>query len=294
MFADGITLGSAQTFAVLGGAGVAVNGTCCTVVSGNLGDYPLGVSSITGFPTPGSLVNGSFYAADQLPLMAQKAQADENAAYTALAALSSTANETGAILGTGGTVSTLLPGVYTFSSSAQVDGTLTLNFNGASNAEFVFQIGSTLTTGSSAAIHVIGADSTDAIYWQVGSSATLGSSTTFSGNILAADAITLDPSASIACGRAFASTQAVTMAATNFISDNCITDNTLTGYSPTGPSDFGSYGYSGVAADVVTTPEPGTFLLLGLGLAGVLSRKVLYGNWAPARGVHGAKDKQAD
>ena len=61
-FADTITLGSAQSFAVLGGAGVAVNGTCCTLISGSLGDYPLGLSSITGFPTPGSLVNGSFYA----------------------------------------------------------------------------------------------------------------------------------------------------------------------------------------------------------------------------------------
>ena len=94
-FAGAITLGSAQSFAVLGGAGVAVNGTCCTVISGNLGDYPLGLSSITGFPTPGSLVNGSFYASDQLPLIAQQARADENTAYNALAVLPSTANESG-------------------------------------------------------------------------------------------------------------------------------------------------------------------------------------------------------
>jgi len=165
MSASAITLGSAQSFAVLGGAGVTIGGTCCTVVSGNLGDDPLDLSSITGFPAPGSLVNGSFYASDQLPLIAEQARADENTAYNALAALPSTANESGVVLGTGGTVSTLLPGVYTFSSSAQIDDTLTLNFNGESNAVFVFQIGTTLTTGSSAAIDVTGTNSTDFIYW---------------------------------------------------------------------------------------------------------------------------------
>jgi hypothetical protein len=198
-FAGAITLGTAQSFAVLGAAGVTVGGANGTVVSGNVGDYPIALSSITGFPTPGSLANGSFYALDQLPLIAQQAQADENTAYNTLVGLSSTANETGITLGTGGTASTLLPGIYAFSGSAEVDGALTLNFNGLSNSLFVFQIGSTLTTGSSASINVIGANSTDAIYWQVGTSATLGSSTAFAGNILASDAITLNPFASIAC-----------------------------------------------------------------------------------------------
>ena len=262
--AGAITLGSAQDFTVLGAAGVSVGGTNGTVVSGNLGDYPDSLSSITGFPSPGSLVNGSFYASDALPLIAQQARQDENTAYNSLVGLSSTANETGITLGTGGTVSTLLPGVYSFFGSAEVDGALTLDFNGLSNASFVFQIGTTLTTGSSASINVIGGNSTDAIYWQVGSSATLGSSTTFVGNILAADAITLNPFASIACGRAFAYTAAVTMADRNFISNNCALSNTLAGYSSSGPTDFGSRGFSGQAA-----PEPGTFALLGIGLWGV-------------------------
>lgn len=267
-FAGPITLGSAQGFAVLGGAGVSVDGTCCTVVSGNLGDYPSTLSSITGFPAPGSLVNGSIYALDKLPLIAQQAQVDETTAYNALVGLPSNANESGVILGTGGTVSTLLPGTYSFSSSAQVTGTLTLNFNNESNALFVFQIGSTLITGIGAAIDVIGANSTDAIYWQVGTSATLGANTTFAGNILAADAITLDPGASIACGRAFASTESVTMAGTNFVSDDCSVYNTLSGYSSEGPNDFGSYGFSGTTPEP-GTPEPGTFLLLGIGIMGL-------------------------
>lgn len=273
VFADAITLGSAQSFAVLGGAGVSVAGTAGTVVSGNLGGYPISLSSITGFPTPGSLVNGSFYALDQQPSIGQQARADENAAYNALAALSSTANETGITLGTGGTVSTLLPGVYSFSGPAQVDGALTLNFNGQSNARFVFQTGSTLTTGSGASINVIGGNSTDAIYWQVGSSATLGSGTVFAGNILALTAITLNPFASIACGRAFAYTASVTLSDGNFISNNCSVDNTLAGYSSTGPGDFGSSGFSS-AAGIAATPEPGTFLLLSIGLVGFAMQSV--------------------
>ena len=270
MFAGAITLGVARSFAVLGGAGVTVGGANGTVVSGNLGDYPASLASITGFPAPGSLVNGTFYTSDQLPLIAQQARADENTAYNSLAALASTANETGIVLGTGGTVSTLLPGVYMFSSSAQVNGALTLNFNGLSNAMFVFQIATTLTTGSSASINVIGGDSTDAIYWQVGDSATLGSSTAFAGNILALHAITLDPFASIACGRAFAYTASVTMADRNFISGDCNLYNTVSGYSSTGRRDFGSLGFSG-AAQVDSVPEPGTSLLLCIGLAAVVS-----------------------
>jgi type VI secretion system secreted protein VgrG len=272
-FAGAITLGSAQSFAVLGGAGVTVAGGGSTVISGNLGDYPYTLSSITGFP-PGEVVNGSIYAADNnpgpAPGIADQAQLDENTAYNALKALSPGASESGTI----GNGSTLTPGTYTFSSSAEVDGTLNLNFEGESNAMFVFQIGSTLTTGSSAVINVTGANSTDAIYWQVGSEATLGSSTIFAGNILASTAITLGSSASIACGRAFASTASVTMDGSNFISDNCSLYNIPSGLSLTGlPTDFGSYGFSGVPA--ASTPEPGTFLLLGFGLAGVavVSRK---------------------
>ena len=266
-----ITLRSAQIFAVLGGAGIAANGGG-DVVSGNMGDYPLALASITGFPALGTLVNGTMYASDNnpgpAPGIADQARIDENAAYNALAGLPITADETGKTLGTGGppgSPSSLTPGVYFFSSSAEVDGTLTLDFTGAPNySAFVFQIGSTLTTGTSAAIHVIGGNATDAIYWQVVSSATLGSSTAFAGNILASASITLNPSASIVCGRAFAYTGSVTMASTNFISNNCSVYNTTTGFSPTGPTDFGSFGFS------ASTPEPGTFLLLGIGLAGVV------------------------
>jgi type VI secretion system secreted protein VgrG len=151
-----------------------------------------------------------------------------------------------------------------------VDGALTLNVNGESNAMFVFQIGSTLTTGSSASIVVEGANSTDSIYWVVDSSATLGSSTAFEGNILAADSITLDPSATIVCGRALADTGSVTFAATNSISNNCNTDN-----FSTGATDFGSNGFNS-SSSPSPIPEPGSMALLGSGLmalAGFVRRK---------------------
>jgi hypothetical protein len=261
--ASTIYLESASNFAVLGGAGITAGGPVDTI-SGNIGDYPLDVASITGFPSPGSVVNGSIYGADNNPGgIANQAQLDENSAYDALAALTPNANDSGVTLGSGGSISTLTPGVYYFSSSAQVDGTLTLNFNSESNAIFVFQIGSTLTTGSSASIAVENGNSTDAIYWVVGSSATLGSSTAFVGNILASASITLGTSSSILCGRALADTGSVTLDGSNSISDNCSVDN-----FGTGATDYGSAGFSGG-----TTPEPGTFLLVGIGLAVVVVKR---------------------
>lgn len=273
----GPVLGTAQNFAVLGGAGISVGGTGATVISGSIGDYPYDLSSITGFPSPGTVENGSIYAADQGEAIAQQAQTDEITAYDTLMILPATQNLDSDVLGSGPGAtpgfSTLLPGIYTFSSSAQVDGALTLNFDGESNAMFVFRIGSTLTTGSSASIVVEGGDPTDSVYWLVGSSATLGSSTTFAGNILAIDSITLDPSASIVCGRALAQTGSVTMASTNFVSNNCSVANTPSGFSSGGLSDLGSNGFSGSGASGSGVPEPGTVPLLSAGLLAL----ILYG-----------------
>ncbi len=265
-------LGTAQSFALLGGAGVTVAGAQTSTISGNVGDYPLGLSSITGFP-PGVVVNGTIYAADQnAGNLAVQAQSDEIAAYNGLAALSGAVNLSGIVLGTvsdGATpgYSTLLPGIYSFSGgapSAQVDGTLVLDFQNQTNTAFVFQIGTTLTTASGASIVVENGNASDSIFWQVGSSATLGSGTTFSGNILAYASISLGTTASIGCGRAFAQTGSVTLD-DNFISNDCSIDNTASGYSPSGVSDFGSTGFSSVS-DSPGVPEPGTAPLLCGGL----------------------------
>jgi hypothetical protein len=149
-----------------------------------------------------------------------------------------------------------------FSSSAQLTGTLTLDFTSNPNADFVFQIGSALTTASSSAVNAIGGSIGSGIYWQVGTSATLGTATMFAGNILADQSITLTTGADILCGRAIALNAAVTMD-TNRISNN----NTAEDFG-SGRSDFGSYGFSGGPAPV---PVPPTMLLLGSGLAGLVA-----------------------
>ena len=151
---------------------------------------------------------------------------------------------------------TLTPGVYFFMSSAQLTGNVTLDFQGLTNARFVFQIGSTLTTASNASVTVQNGSSNSGLYWLVGTSATLGTGTDFWGNILADQSITLNTGANIVCGRAIALHAAVTMDG-NKVSNNCANGGDL----GTGHIDFGSLGLSG-GAGLTTVPEPSTFALL--------------------------------
>jgi type VI secretion system secreted protein VgrG len=139
-------------------------------------------------------------------------------------------------------------------------GTLTLDFSSNPNQPFVFQIGSTLTTASASVINVLNGSSLSGIYWDVGSSATLGTSTLFAGNIIADQSVTLNTTAKILCGRAIALNAAVTMD-TNTISNNCNTNN-----GDTTRSGFGSYGFSNSGA---TVPEPSSLLLLFTALVGI-------------------------
>jgi type VI secretion system secreted protein VgrG len=139
------------------------------------------------------------------------------------------------------------------------------------NALFVFQIGSTLTTASASSVNVINGTSSTGVYFDVGSSATLGSTTTFAGNILALASITLNTGAQITCGRAIAKTGSVTMDA-NTISNNCDAGGDL----GTGRTDFGSVGFSGGTDAAEAIPEPGTYVLLSsaLGLLALARRKL--------------------
>jgi len=220
-------LGTAENFAVLGAS--TLTNTDATTIYGNVGVNP--GSAITGAGTIS--LTGTAYAADAV---ASQAQSDETNAYNILAKLPSTGNLTGENLGG----QTLTAGVYSFSTSAQLTGTLTLNFAGASNEDIVIQTGSTLITASSSKVVVEGGNATDGVFFQVGSSATLGSGTVFAGNILALDSISFGSSAEILCGRAFAQTGAVTMIG-NTISNNC----SGVGNLGSGINDHGSVGYSG-------------------------------------------------
>ena len=154
-------------------------------------------TSITGTGTI-TLVGSSVYHIDDA--VAHGAEVDATTAFNALAALPFTTDLTSQVLGTGGTVPTLSPNVYKFDSSAELNGALTLNFSGASNERFVFQIGSTLVTDPGSDVLVTGGNSTDSVYWEVGSSATLNTTTDFAGNIIALASITLDTGADILQG----------------------------------------------------------------------------------------------
>lgn len=201
-------LGTAQHFAVLGGS--AVNNSGPTFITGNLGVWP--EAALTGFPS-GS-VAGTIHAGDAV---AQQAQNDVTTAYNALASMTATQNLTGTDLGG----LTLLPGVYFFASSAFLTGTLTLDTRGDPDAMFVFQIGSSLASASNSSVVILNSADACNVYWQVGSTATLGTDSAFQGNILALTSITLNSRASLIDGRALARNGAVTLDSNTIIA-GCI------------------------------------------------------------------------
>jgi len=201
--AGAIALGSACSFGILAGSTVTNVAGTATTVSGDVGVWP--GTAITGFGAPAS-ITGAFHAGDSV---AMTAQGDLTTAYNNAAGAAG-----GAVLAAdiGGLI--LFPGVYKTTSaqpSLGITGNLTLDGNGDPNAVWIFQIVSTLTTAStnSQVILINGANAHN-VFWQVGSSATLGTTTSFTGTIMAQASITLTTGVTLN-GRALARTGAVTM-----------------------------------------------------------------------------------
>lgn len=263
-------LGTAESFAVLGASAVSMTGP--TVITGDLGISPGLAAAITIVPP--LTITGTIYAGPVTPdPTAQLAQADALTAYNALLGFGGTGTSlSGQNLGS----RTLPPGVYSSSdATALLNGPLVLDAQGVDGAVWIFKLDAAFTTGTSNGSSVTLIDpgplndgKDDGVFWLIGTSATLGNSTAFEGNILAVTSITLDPSATIENGRAIALNAAVTLSSTNTIENVC----------PNGGPGF-SGGVEFVNGELVpvgggpgpggAVPEPATMFLLGSGLLGL-------------------------
>ncbi|MDZ4169740.1 MAG: ice-binding family protein, partial [Coriobacteriia bacterium] len=257
-----LNLGAASSFAVL--AGSTITNTGPTTISGLAGG-DIGVSpgtAITGFP-PG-VISGVMHSADAA---ASQAQTALTAAYLDAAGRSTTQDLTGQDLGG----LTLTPGVYSFSSSAQLTGQLTLNGLGNPDAVFIFKIGTTLTTASNSSVVFINGAQSCNVYWQVGSSATLGSGTQFKGNILALTSITLVTGAAVD-GRLLARNGAVTLDSNVIRNDVCSSAATLHVIK----HDINDRGGTSVASDYNVHVKSGGTDVVGSPAAGAESPGTTY------------------
>ena len=208
-------LGTAADYAIV--ANTTITNTGVSVIDGNLALVGPSVTGLAGVVTGRSDIGNA---------AAARAEADVLSAHHDATGAGPVTDMSGVDLGG----MTLSPGIYHFGSSAALHGTLTLDGGGASNATFIFQIGSTLTTGTGARVRLINGADGCAVFWAVGSSATIGTATSLQGNLMALVSITMTTGATIGVGggrnggRAFAQNGAITLD-TNVI------------IAPTGPCD---------------------------------------------------------
>jgi hypothetical protein len=210
-----VPLGTAAHFAVL--AGSTVTNTGPSVIAGNIGLSP--GSAVTGFP-PGT-VDGTIHTADAV---AQQAKADLKNGYNVAAGEKPPIPVTGDLGG-----QTLTRGVYNSATTLGLTGALTLDGQGDPDSVWVFQAGSKLTTASASHVNLINGASACNVFWQVGSSATLGTGSTFRGSILALTSISVTTGVTIH-GRVLARNGAVTLHTDVIDRPHCGTG------SPTGPT----------------------------------------------------------
>ena len=186
------------------------------MLSGSVGVSP--GSAITGFP-PG-IVGGASNAGNAA---AAGAQSDAAAAYLVAAGRTPTGTSLGSALAGG----TFQPGVYNAASALDISGAITLDGQGDPNSVFIFQVGAGLTTATSTSMSLIGAAQACNLFWQVGTSATIGGTNTFVGTVMAAASVTVNSGTTVA-GRALAQTGAVTLDSDTFTSPSCVSTPTTT------------------------------------------------------------------
>jgi hypothetical protein len=242
--ATSVGLGKAASFSVLGGSTITNTGQ--TTMFGDLGLAP--GSSVTGAP----VVLGAEHVDDAVA----------NEAKIALTTAATTAANEASNGSAGEDLAghAFLPGVYTASSSLLLSsGSVTLNAQGDPNAVFIFQIGSTLTTGSDTSVSLINGAQACNVFWQVGSSATLGTGTHFVGTIMAADSITANTGATIH-GRLLAQTAAVTLENNTITTSTCASSSSGSGggTETTTPEETAAIEKATTGGETTTTTGAGT------------------------------------
>ncbi len=251
-YADSFSNLAIDNFAVL--AYSAVTNTGATTIGGNVGVYPGSSIGETGITLTGASVFDVTNAA------AMNGISDATGAYSVLSGLTGL-NLSGTNLGG----LTLTPGVYNFSSSAQLTGILTLAFSGP-NQTIVITTVSTLTTASGSSVVITGGFTGDSVYWAVGSNATIGTNTTFEGNIISngASSDAIQTGATIGCGSVIALSGGTVTLDGNTIDTGCNNATTTT-------TSGGTTTVTGLGTPMATsTPEPASLGLLAFGLAGLI------------------------
>jgi len=205
-----VGLGAAGSYVVLAGAGVTNTGP--TTLNGDIGTFPTTSESGTGSLT----INGANHAGDAVT---QQAKNDLVTAYNSAAGEGPTSPIAADLAGL-----TLTPGVYNSASALGLSGTLTLNGQGNPDAVFVFQAASSLTTASGSSVSLTNGAQACHVFWQIGSSATIGTGSAFRGTVLALTSITLTTGATVE-GRVLARNGAVTLDTNTITAPSCTTSS---------------------------------------------------------------------
>lgn len=239
--ASAVSLGTANSFVVLAGSGITNTGP--TTLNGDMGTYP--TTTITGSST--ITITGTNNAGNGVT---QSAKTDLVTAYNSAAGQTSTNAISGDLGG-----QTLIAGVYTSSSSIGITGALTLNGANNPDAVFVFQAGSSLTTASGSSVVLTNGAQACNVFWQVGSSATLGTGSSFRGTIIALTSITLTTGVTVD-GRVLARNGAVTMDTNTITKPSCAVPAPTTTTTVAATTTTVAATTTTVAATTTTTTVP--------------------------------------